>query len=51
MQQNNNFQLYYQSFCDHLLKISRMDKEQAVFEQLALNDLTKWSSTALKTFA
>ena len=27
-----------------------MDKEEAVFEQLTLNDLKKRSSTALKTF-
>ena len=27
-----------------------MDEEQAVFEQLTLSDVKKWSSTALKTF-
>ena len=32
------------------LKMGRMDEEQAVFEQLTLSDLEKWSSTALKTF-
>ena len=30
--------------------MGRMDKEQAVFEQLTLSNLNKWSSTALKTF-
>ena len=29
------FQRYYQSYCDYLLKMGRMDEEQAVFEQLA----------------
>ena len=28
------------------IKNGRMDKEQAVFEQLTLSDLNKWSSTA-----
>ena len=50
MQQNSKFQHYYQSFCDYLLKIGRMDEEQAVLEQLTLNDFKKWSSTAFKTF-
>ena len=27
-----------------------MDQEQSLFEQLALSDFKKWSSTALKTF-
>ena len=27
-----------------------MDEEEAVFEQLTLNDIKMWSSTALKTF-
>ena len=31
--------------------MGRMDKEQAVFEQLTLSNLNKWSSTALKTFS
>ena len=30
--------------------MGRIDKEQAVFEQLTLSDFKKWSSTALKTF-
>ena len=30
--------------------MGRIDKEQAVFEQLTLNDLKKWSSKALKIF-
>ena len=50
-QQNIIFQQhYYQLYCDNLLKMGRMDKEQAVFEQLTLSDFKKWSSTALKTF-
>ena len=49
-QQNIIFQHYYQSHCDYLLKIGRIDKEQAVFEQLTLSDFKKWSFTALKTF-
>ena len=51
MQQNSKFQQCYQSFCDYLLKIGRMDEKQAVFEQLTLNDFKKWSSTAFKTFS
>ena len=47
--QNIIFQQYYQSYCDYLLKMGRMDEEQAVFEQLTLSDFKKWSSTALKT--
>ena len=49
-QQNIIFQHYYQSHCDYLLKMGRIDKEQAIFEQLTLSDFKKWSSTALKTF-
>ena len=30
--------------------MGRMDKEQAVFEQLTLSNFKKWSSTALKGF-
>ena len=30
--------------------MGRMDKEQAVFEQLTLGDFKKWSSTVLQTF-
>ena len=30
--------------------MGRMDKEQAVFEQLTLSDFKKWSSLASKTF-
>ena len=30
--------------------MGRMDKEQAVFEELTLSDFKKWSFTALKTF-
>ena len=30
--------------------MDRIDKEQAVFEQLTLSDFKKWSSKALKTF-
>ena len=29
--------------------MGRMDKKQAVFEQITLSDFKKWSSTALKT--
>ena len=46
-QQNIFSQHYYQSYCDYLLK---MDKEQAVFEQLILSDYQKWNCTTLKTF-
>ena len=35
-QQNIIFQHHYQSYCDYLLKMGRMDKEQAVFEQITL---------------
>ena len=42
------FQHYYQSYCDYLLKMGRMDEEQATFEHLTLRDFKKWSSTALK---
>ena len=44
-QQNIIFQQYYQSYYDYLLKMGRMDKERAVFEQLTLSDFKKWSST------
>ena len=44
------FQHYYQSYCDYLLKMGGMDKEQAVLEQLTSSDFKKWSSTTLKTF-
>ena len=30
--------------------MGRMNKEQAVFEQITLSDFKKWSSSALKTF-
>ena len=33
-QENIIFQQYYQWHCDYLLKMGRMDEEQAVFEQL-----------------
>ena len=33
-QQIFNFQHYYLSYCDYLLKMGRMDEKQAVFEQL-----------------
>ena len=49
-QQNIIFQHYYQSYCDYLLKMGRMDKERAVFEQLVLSEFKKLSSTALKIF-
>ena len=49
-QQNIIFQHYYQSYCDYLLKVGRMDKEQTVFEQLTLSDFKNRSSTALKNF-
>ena len=49
-QQNIIFQHYYLSYCDYLLKMGRMDKERAVFEQLALSEFKKLSSTALKIF-
>ena len=49
-QQNIIFQHYYQSYCDYLSKMGRMDEEQAVFEQLTLSDFKKCSSTALRTF-
>ena len=35
-QQNIIFQHYYQSYCDYLLKMGCIDKEQAVFEQITL---------------
>ena len=37
-QENFVFLHYYQSYCDYLLKMGRMDGEQAVFEQLTLSD-------------
>ena len=49
-QQNIIFQHYYQRYCDYLLKMGRMDKEQAVFEQFILSDFKKWSSTRLEIF-
>ena len=49
--QQNIFQQYYQSYCNYLLKMGRMDEEQAVFEQLTLSDFKKWSSTALKAYS
>ena len=48
-QQNVIFQHYYKSYCDYLLKMGRMDEEQAVAEPLTLSDFKKWSSTALKS--
>ena len=50
IQQNIIFQHYYHSQCNYLLKIGGIDKEQAVFEQLILNNFKKGSSTVLKTF-
>ena len=47
--QNFIFQHYCQSYCNYLLKMSRMDEEQAAFEKLTLSEFKKWSSTALKT--
>ena len=35
---------------NQLLKMGRMVKEQAAFEQLTLSDFKKWSSFTLKTF-
>ena len=35
------FQYYYQSYCDYLLKMGRIDKIQAVFEQSTLSDFEK----------
>ena len=46
--QQNIIQYSYQSYCNYLLKMGRMDKEQAVFEQLTLSDFKEWSSTTLK---
>ena len=48
--QNIIFQHYYQPYSDYLLKMDRIDKEQAAFEQLTLSDFKKWNSIALKTF-
>ena len=50
-QQNIIFQHYYQSYCDHLLKMGRMNEEQGMFEQLTLSDFKKWSSTAIKGYS
>ena len=47
IQQNIILQHCYRSYCDYLLKIGRMDEEQAAFEQLNLSDFKKWSSTVL----
>ena len=47
-QQNIIFQHYYQSYCDYLLKMGRMDEQLVIFEQLTVSDFKKWSSTALK---
>ena len=41
--QNIIFQHYYQPYCDYLLKMGCIDKEQAIFEQLCLSDFKKWS--------
>ena len=41
LQQNIIFQHYYQSCCDYLLKMGRMDDAQAVIEQLTLNGFKK----------
>ena len=35
-------------YCNYLLKMGRMDEEQAIFDQLTLSDLKKWTTTALK---
>ena len=48
--QNIVFQHYYQSYCNCLLKMGHVDKEQAVFEQLILSQLKKWSSIELNAF-
>ena len=48
-QQNIIFQHYYKSYCDYLLKMGRMDEEQAVSEQLTLRDFKKWSFHLLKS--
>ena len=48
--QQNIFQHYHEPYCDYLLKMDRIDKERAVFEQLTLCDFKKWSSTGLETF-
>ena len=36
---------------DYLVKMGRMDKEQALFEQITLSDFKKWSTTALQTLS
>ena len=38
MQRNSNFQHYYQSYCNCLLKMGRVDEQQAEFEQLTVSD-------------
>ena len=38
-------------YFDYLLKMGRMDKEQALFEQITLSDFKKWSTTALQTLS
>ena len=42
------FQHYYQSYCEFLFKMDRIDEEQAVFEKLTVSGFKKWSSTGLK---
>ena len=46
----NTTKHYYQPYRNYLLKMGRIDKVQAVFEQLTLRDIKKWSSTVLKNF-
>ena len=49
MQINKTF---FNTIASHIaiIKKGRMDKEQAVCEQLTLSDFKKWSFTALKNF-
>ena len=42
--QNIIFRLHYQSYYDYLFKISLVNKEEAVFEQLVFSDFNKWSA-------
>ena len=49
--QNIIFQQYYQSYCDYLLKMDRMNEEQAAFEQVTLSDFKKWTFTASKVYS
>ena len=49
-QQNIIFEQYLLPV-EYLLKMGRMDKEQALFEQITLSDFKKWSTTALQTLS